>query len=126
MSIYLLMAIVLYFLGMPNPPLWGAVVAMLEFVPYLGAVTIIVVLGVAALTTFDSVPHALLIPAFHVARLDGIRPPFTRDHGRVLEQSRDARAIECRRHDEHAQFRPKHVTRLERERQCQVRVQTAL
>ena len=63
----IVVAIVLYFLGMPNPALWGAVVALLEFVPYLGAVTIIVVLGVAALTVFESVTHALLIPAAFLA-----------------------------------------------------------
>ena len=63
----ILVAVVLYFLGMPNPALWGAVVALLEFVPYLGAVTIILVLGVAALTAFDSVTHALLIPAAFLA-----------------------------------------------------------
>jgi predicted PurR-regulated permease PerM len=60
-------AIVLYLLRMPNPALWGAVVALLEFVPYLGAVTIILVLSIAALTTFDSVAHALLIPAAFLA-----------------------------------------------------------
>jgi predicted PurR-regulated permease PerM len=63
----IVVAIVLYFLGMPSPALWGAVVALLEFVPYLGAVTIILVLGVAALTAFDSVTHALLIPAAFLA-----------------------------------------------------------
>ena len=63
----IVVAVVLYFLGMPNPPLWGAVVALLEFVPYLGAATIIIVLSVAALTTFDSVTHALLIPAAFLA-----------------------------------------------------------
>jgi predicted PurR-regulated permease PerM len=63
----IVVAIVLYFLGMPNPALWGAVVALLEFVPYLGAVTIILVLSVAALTAFDSVTHALLIPAAFLA-----------------------------------------------------------
>ncbi len=52
----------LYLLGMPNPALWGALVALLEFIPYLGATTIIVVLTVAALTSFDGVGHALLIP----------------------------------------------------------------
>ena len=63
----IIVGIVLYFLGMPNPALWAAVVALLEFVPYLGAVTIIVVLSVAALTTFDSVTHAFLIPASFLA-----------------------------------------------------------
>jgi predicted PurR-regulated permease PerM len=63
----IVVAIVLYFLRMPNPALWGAVVALLEFVPYLGALTIVLVLGVAALTAFDSVTHALLIPAAFLA-----------------------------------------------------------
>jgi len=59
----IVVAFVLYMLGMPNAPLWGAMVALLEFIPYLGAFTSVVVLGVAALTTFDSVGYALLIPA---------------------------------------------------------------
>jgi len=63
----IVVGIVLYFLGMPSPVLWGAMVALLEFIPYLGAAAITVVLAIAALTTFDSVPHALLAPAAFVA-----------------------------------------------------------
>src|SRR6188768_2176781 len=37
-------AAVLWLLGMPNVLLWGALVACLEFEPYLGAITAIVVL----------------------------------------------------------------------------------
>lgn len=59
----LVVGFVMYLLGMPNPALWGVMVAFLEFVPYLGAATIVIVLTIAALTTFDSVSHALLIPA---------------------------------------------------------------
>jgi predicted PurR-regulated permease PerM len=59
----LVVGFVMYLLGMPNPALWGVMVALLEFVPYLGAATIVIVLTIAALTTFDSVSHALLIPA---------------------------------------------------------------
>jgi len=54
---------VMYLWGMPNPALWGALVVLLEFIPYLGALAMVVILGVAALTTFDSIPHALLVPA---------------------------------------------------------------
>jgi predicted PurR-regulated permease PerM len=54
---------VMYLWGMPSPALWGALVAVLEFIPYLGALTMVVILGVAALTNFDNVAHALLIPA---------------------------------------------------------------
>jgi predicted PurR-regulated permease PerM len=54
---------VMWLWGMPNPALWGALVFLLEFVPYLGAVAMVVILSIAALTTYDSVGHALLIPA---------------------------------------------------------------
>jgi predicted PurR-regulated permease PerM len=55
-------ALVLWLLGMPNAPLWGVMVALFEFIPYLGALAVIVVLTLAGLTTFDSVGRALLIP----------------------------------------------------------------
>lgn len=60
-------ALVMYAWGMPNPFLWGALVVALEFIPYLGSVVMIVILSVAALTTYDSVGHALLIPASYLA-----------------------------------------------------------
>jgi predicted PurR-regulated permease PerM len=62
-----LVALVLWLLGMPNVLLWGALVACLEFVPYLGAATAVIVLGVAGLTTFDQLGHALLIPGSFLA-----------------------------------------------------------
>jgi predicted PurR-regulated permease PerM len=55
-----------YLLGLPNAPLWGALVAVFEFVPYLGAVGVLVVLSVAALATFDDVGHALLVPGSYL------------------------------------------------------------
>ena len=55
-----------YLLGLPNAPLWGALVALFEFVPYLGAVGAVVVLSVAALATFDDVGHALLVPGSYL------------------------------------------------------------
>jgi predicted PurR-regulated permease PerM len=57
----------MYLLKMPNPFLWGALVACLEFIPYVGALTLIAILSIAALTVFDSVGHALLIPGAFVA-----------------------------------------------------------
>jgi predicted PurR-regulated permease PerM len=59
--------IVMYMVGMPNPFLWGALVVCLEFIPYVGAITIIAILTVASLTVFDSVGHALLVPGTFVA-----------------------------------------------------------
>ena len=59
--------LIMYLLKMPNPFLWGALVTCLEFIPYVGAITLIVILTIAALTVFDSVGHALLIPGSFVA-----------------------------------------------------------
>ncbi|HET7458777.1 MAG TPA: AI-2E family transporter, partial [Gemmatimonadaceae bacterium] len=56
-------ALLMWLIGLPNPPFWGAMVACMEFVPYLGALTVVGVLALAGLTTFDNVPHALLAPA---------------------------------------------------------------
>ncbi len=58
----LLVAGVMYLWKMPDPPLWGALVALFEFIPYLGALALIVILAVAALATFDNIGHALLVP----------------------------------------------------------------
>jgi predicted PurR-regulated permease PerM len=63
----IVVAAVLWLLKMPNPLLWGTMVMLLEFIPYLGAATVVVVLSVAALTVFESVTHALLIPAAFLA-----------------------------------------------------------
>jgi predicted PurR-regulated permease PerM len=60
-------AIAMYLLGMPNPLLWGALVVVLEFVPYLGALVMVGILAIAALTTFDSVGRAMLAPAAFLA-----------------------------------------------------------
>jgi predicted PurR-regulated permease PerM len=57
----------MYLWGMPNPALWGALVVVLEFIPYLGALAMVIILSLVALTTFDNVGHALLIPASFLA-----------------------------------------------------------
>jgi predicted PurR-regulated permease PerM len=63
----IVVALAMYLLGMPNPVLWGALVVVLEFVPYLGAFTMVVILTIAGLTTFDNVGQALLAPAAFLA-----------------------------------------------------------
>jgi predicted PurR-regulated permease PerM len=57
---------IMYLLKMPNPFLWGALVTALEFIPYIGALTLIAILTIASLTVFDSVGHALLVPGSFV------------------------------------------------------------
>ncbi|MGI8497871.1 MAG: AI-2E family transporter [Gemmatimonadaceae bacterium] len=53
--------------GMPNPVLWGALIAVLEFVPYLGALTMMVVLTLVAVATFDELGRALVVTATFIA-----------------------------------------------------------
>ncbi|MDQ6886081.1 MAG: AI-2E family transporter [Gemmatimonadota bacterium] len=53
--------------GMPNPLLWGALIAILEFVPYLGALTMVVVLTLVAVATFTEMGRALAVPATFIA-----------------------------------------------------------
>lgn len=57
----------LWFLGMPNAMLWGVMAGVLNFIPYVGAMVTIVIIGVAALATFESTAHALAMPAAFLA-----------------------------------------------------------
>ena len=57
---------VMYLLGMPNPLLWGALAALVEFIPYLGATALVAVLALAGLVTFDQIGQALLVPAAYL------------------------------------------------------------
>ncbi len=59
----IVVAIAMHLLGVPNPLLWAALVVVLEFIPYIGAAAIVLVLTLVGLTTFDSVGQALLPPA---------------------------------------------------------------
>jgi predicted PurR-regulated permease PerM len=60
-------------LGLRNPIMWGAMVAILNFVPYLGALTGIVCMTLGAVLSFDSFGYALLFPAAYLlfATLEG-------------------------------------------------------
>jgi predicted PurR-regulated permease PerM len=54
-------------LGLRNPVMWGAMVALLNFVPYLGALTGIICMTIGALLSFDSLGYALIFPAVYLA-----------------------------------------------------------
>ena len=56
----------LYLMHMPNAILWGVLTTFLEFIPYIGAAAMVAILTLAGLTTFDSVGHAMLIPATYL------------------------------------------------------------
>jgi predicted PurR-regulated permease PerM len=63
----LVTGVVMHLLGMPNAVLWGVVAAVLNFVPYVGAVANTILLGLAALVTFDDTGRALLVPGAFLA-----------------------------------------------------------
>jgi predicted PurR-regulated permease PerM len=60
-------------LGLRNPIMWGAMVAVLNFVPYLGALTGIVCITLGAILSFDSLGYALIFPGVYLgfATLEG-------------------------------------------------------
>jgi len=63
----LVVALVMYFVGMPNPLLWGALAGVAEFVPYLGATVMVITLSLAGLVTFPTLGHAMLVPGAYLA-----------------------------------------------------------
>lgn len=54
-------------LGLPNPVMWGVMVALLNFVPYLGALTGIICMTIGAVLSFDSLGYALIFPGVYLA-----------------------------------------------------------
>ena len=57
----------MHLLGVPNAVLWGALAAITNYVPYLGAMAMLVVLSVVAVLHFDDPGSALLVPASFLA-----------------------------------------------------------
>jgi predicted PurR-regulated permease PerM len=62
-----------HLLGLRNPIMWGVLVAVLNFVPYLGALTGIICMTLGAVLSFDSLGYALIFPASYLvlATLEG-------------------------------------------------------
>jgi predicted PurR-regulated permease PerM len=54
-------------LGLRNPIMWGVMVGLLNFVPYLGALTGIICMTIGAVLSFDSLEYALIFPAVYLA-----------------------------------------------------------
>jgi predicted PurR-regulated permease PerM len=63
----------LWAIGMPNPLLWGVLAVFLTYIPYLGALIGISLVGAIAMVSFDSPAYALLAPAIYLgaATLEG-------------------------------------------------------
>jgi predicted PurR-regulated permease PerM len=56
-----------WLLGLRNPIMWGVMVAVLNFVPYVGALTGIVCITLGAVLSFDSISYAFIFPAVYLA-----------------------------------------------------------
>jgi predicted PurR-regulated permease PerM len=59
--------VVMMLLGLPNPFLWGTMAAVLNFVPYVGSATTLLILSVVALVTFDGVGRIAAVMASYLA-----------------------------------------------------------
>jgi predicted PurR-regulated permease PerM len=57
----------MYAIGLPNPALWGAMAAMLNFIPYLGAIAGSIVVAIVGLVTYATPVEALLPPMIYLA-----------------------------------------------------------
>ena len=73
-----LTALILWGLGMPSPLMWGGIVAVLNYIPYLGPVAAALLLFIGGLMSFPDVWSALLPPmiflAMHAVEANAITP----------------------------------------------------
>jgi predicted PurR-regulated permease PerM len=53
--------------GMPNPFLWGTLAGVLNFIPYLGATTTLIVLTLVAIVSFDGLSHVIAVAGSYLA-----------------------------------------------------------
>ncbi|MGD9914586.1 MAG: AI-2E family transporter [Rhizobiaceae bacterium] len=76
----------LWGLGVPDPLVWGVAAALLNFLPYIGPILTIALVGIISIVTFPSLSYALLAPGYVVvcAVIEGqfVTPPIV---GRRLE-----------------------------------------
>jgi predicted PurR-regulated permease PerM len=73
-----LTALVLWWLGMPSPVMWGGIVAVANYVPYLGPIIAALLLFLGGLMTYSDVWGALAPPAvfigFHLVEANFFTP----------------------------------------------------
>jgi predicted PurR-regulated permease PerM len=55
-----------WLLKMPNPVLWGVLACVLTYIPYLGSLVGISILGLASLLVFDDPAHVLAVPGVYM------------------------------------------------------------
>ena len=61
-----LVALTMWLIGMPTPPLWGALTFVFEFLPYIGALFMVVSLTITGLATFEGIGQVLLAPSAYI------------------------------------------------------------
>lgn len=73
-----LTGIAMFLIGLPNPVLWGIVGGLLNFIPYIGGLLAVVVLGLAGMATFENTTHALMpaIAYFGLTNLESFVTPY--------------------------------------------------
>jgi predicted PurR-regulated permease PerM len=73
-----LTALVLWWLGMPSPVMWGGIVAVANYIPYLGPIVAALLLFLGGLMTYPDVWGALMPPAafisFHLIEANFFTP----------------------------------------------------
>mgnify|MGYP002780328429 CR=1 FL=1 len=77
-SLGLLVAAAVWMLGMPSPLMWGGIVALLNYVPYIGPILAAILLALGGLMTFPDIwlalaPAAILI-ALHTVEANAVTP----------------------------------------------------
>lgn len=75
MGMGLTVALILYFLGMPTPLMWGGIVAVLNYIPYLGPLAATVLLALGGLMAFPD-PWAAFLPVIAYTCINVIEANF--------------------------------------------------
>jgi predicted PurR-regulated permease PerM len=74
----LVVALILYFLHMPTPLMWGGIVAVLNYIPYLGPIASVLLLALGGLMAFVDPGYAMLpalsFAAIHLMEANFITP----------------------------------------------------
>jgi predicted PurR-regulated permease PerM len=79
-SLGLLVAFVLWLLGMPNPLMWGGIVAVMNYIPYLGPIVAALLLALAGLMepvftdAWQAMLPAILFVVFHLIEANIVTP----------------------------------------------------
>ena len=58
----IIVMLVFALIEMPNPVLWGTMAALMNFIPYIGAICSAVIISLVSFVTFDTLPNIFLAP----------------------------------------------------------------